>query len=186
MPRYTLMQMLMGIALLAIIFAFTKSEGCGRRYTVVECLSFSSNGKEIGVSMLNCRDARTPLKFYKRDLARTLSVIPSSIGTPARLVHKDVTRGNHGPAFNWWFPGRCSAMLNPLDDSCIAHEFGGGYVARYDRETYAEQILIDPQYPSLNIAISKSGRLVAAGWLQPRWSAVVSGINRTRWYQDCC
>ncbi|GAF69573.1 unnamed protein product, partial [marine sediment metagenome] len=99
MPQFTLTQMLMGTALVAILLGFTQTEGCGRRYVRIECVSFSRDGSRIAVSKLNARDARITLKRYKADVARTLSLLNSSDGTTERRIHQDFLAGNQGPAF---------------------------------------------------------------------------------------
>lgn len=86
MPRFTLTQLLMGIALVAILLLLTQSEGCGERYTIIECISFSSDGSRIAVSKLQARDARIPMKAYKADVSRTISLLSSNGGSAGTLV----------------------------------------------------------------------------------------------------
>src|SRR4029077_20531862 len=100
--RFSLRQLLMGVAFAAILLAFTQTEGCGQRYTLIECVSVSPDGSRLIVSRLGARDAETPLKLYKANVSRTVSVLDVSDGSNGRIVHSDVRFGNQGPAFQLW------------------------------------------------------------------------------------
>lgn len=160
MPRFTLSQLFMGMALIAIIAVVTQTEGCGTHYTMVEAISFSSDGSRIAVATLNGRDVRTPGKAYKADLSRTISWLNASTGGDCGIVHEDFNAGNCGPAFGFWRLGRTSALCNPSNDHIAMSAFGGGDVT-LDAET-GKPVAISLQHPAYNIAYSNSGRYLAA------------------------
>jgi len=163
MPRFTLTQLLMGTALVAILLVFAQAEGCGRPLTLVECVSFSSDGSRIAVSKLNARDARTPLKVYKANVSRTISWMDSTTGASIGVIHQDFKPGNCGPAFRLWWVGRTSALCNPMTDRVSANGFGGGDITHYaGDESESTPYVTSLQHRALNMAFSDSGRLLAA------------------------
>lgn len=160
MPRFTLSQLLMGVALIAIVLVFTQTEGCGTRYTMIETLSFTSDDSQIAVTKLSARDARTPFKFYKANVARTVSWLNVADGENRGLIHQDFKPGNSGPAFQLWHVGRTSVLCNPSNDHIAMSAFGGGDVTR--NVDTNKPTVVSLQHPACNIAYSKSGRLLAA------------------------
>jgi WD40 repeat protein len=162
MRRITVIRVLMATALVVILALFPQTEGRGRRFTMVECVSFSSDGSRIVVSKLNAHDAQTPMKLYKADVSRTLSLIAASTGTTDAIVHQDLKPGNCGAAFGVWWEGRTSAVINPNNDRVVTHDFGGGNLRQYGRDGQAEPIGGEFDHPAFNIAMSKSGQLIAA------------------------
>ena len=148
-------------ALLAILFAFTQTEGCGRRFVRVNGLSFSPSGEVIGVSTANARDAQVSLKFYLGDVARTLSVLSTNDGT-SRLVHQTVAPGNQGPMLHDWFRGPESAQISPLSGKFIANEWTGGGVLEFSVDSPDVRVLIDSDEPFQGMSVSRSGRYVAS------------------------
>lgn len=159
MPRFTLSQLLMGTALVAIILAFSQTEGCGRRYTMIESLSFSPDGSRLAVTKLNARDAGTHGKLYKADISRTISWVESSTGRDQGLIHQDFESGNSGPAFHYWRMGRTSAVCSPSKESIAMTEFGGGKVTRAARAGHRTVVPIG--HRSNNLAFSPTGRFLA-------------------------
>ncbi len=160
MPHFTLSQLLMGVALIAITLSFTQAEGCGTRYTMIETLSFTSDGSRIAVTTLNARDARTPLKFYKSNVARTISWLNATDGVNRGLIHQDFKPGNCGPAFRLWRVGRTSVLCSPAKDHVVMSAFGGGDVTRIVNAS--KPTVVNLEHPACNIAYSKSGRFLAA------------------------
>lgn len=160
MPRFSLTQLLMGMALVAILLVFTQSEGCGTRYSTIEALSFSSDDSQILVTKLTARNARTPMKLYKSNLARTVSWLDRSTGAGRGMVHQDFKPGNSGPAFRHWWVGRTSVVCNPTDDRIAFSGFGGGDLTYGARQTPPTTLPL--AQPASNLSISKSGRFVAA------------------------
>ena len=126
MPRFSLSQLLMGTALIAILLILPQTEGCGTRYAMVETLSFSSDGTRILTTKLTARNSRTSGKFYKSNVARTVSWIDASTGASRGVVHQDFEPGNCGPAFGMWRVGRRSALCNPSNDQVAFSAFRGG------------------------------------------------------------
>ena len=160
MPQFTLSQLLMGMALIAIILAFTQSEGCGQRRTVIESLSFSSDDSRIAVTKLDARDANTPNKGHKANVARTVSWLGVADGSHRGIIHQDFKRGNRGPAWEFWRLGRTSALCNPSNDHVAMLAFGGGDVTCNVDTAQASKVSLTA--PALNIAFSRSGRFFAA------------------------
>ena len=160
MLRFTLSQLLLGTAFIAIVLVFTQTEGCGRRLTMIESLSFSTDASRIVVTKLNARDARTPMKLYKANVSRTVSWLNASDGNSDGLIHQDFKSGNRGPALRLWRVGRTSALCNPSNGHVAMSAFGGGDVTR-NIDT-AKSKVVSPQRPAGNIAYSRTGRFLAA------------------------
>lgn len=160
MPRFTLTQLLMGMALFAILLVFTQTEGCGRRYSMIETLSFSSDDSRILVTKLTARDARTPMKLYKSGLARTVSWADTSTGAARGMVHQDFKPRNSGPAFRHWWVGRTSVVCNPTDDRIAISGFGGGDLTYGAAQTSPTTIPLAQL--AANLTVSETGRFVAA------------------------
>src|SRR6185437_10449374 len=150
----------MGTALIAIGLASVQAEGCGRRFTMIEGLSFASGDSGILVTKLTGRDARTPFKFYKADIARTISWLEVSAGDKRGIIHQDFKPGNCGPAFHLWRAGRTTALCSPSGDQVSMSAFGGGDVTCNVGSRKSKVIPI--QHRALNIAYSKSGRFLTA------------------------
>ncbi len=151
----------MATALVAIVLAFIRSEGCGRRYTQIGCVSFSPDGSRIAVSKMNARNSRTPGKHYIANVSRTLSILAASDGTALGILHRDFKPGNQGPAFALWAAGRTSIALNPVSDHLVALEFGGGNLTQYALDGQTKTLAVRLQRPASGFSLSKSGRLVA-------------------------
>jgi len=160
MPRFSITQLLMGTALIAILLVLTQAEGCGTRFSMIETLSFSSDGSRILVTKLTARDAQTPMKLYKSNVARTISWLDSSSGLDRGVIHQDFKPGNSGPAFRHWWVGRTSVICDPSNDRIAFSAFGGGDVT-YGVDQ-ASPVTIPLTQPAANLAISKSGRFLAA------------------------
>ena len=160
MPCYTLSQLLMGTALVAILLGFTQTEGCGTRYMMIESLSFMPDGSRIVVTKLACRDARTPFKFYKANVSRTISWLDISEGNRHGIIDQDFKPGNCGPAFHLWRIGRTPTLPNPSTAHVTMSAFGGGDVTcGVDSE---KPVIMPFQRPVSSIAYSPSGRFLAA------------------------
>ena len=160
MPRFSLTQLLMGTALIAILLVLTQTEGCGRRYTLIETISFSSDGSRIVATRLTARNARTPMKHYKSNVARTISWLDSATGASLGVIHQDYKPGNSGPAFQHWCVGRTSVICNPTDNRVAFSAFGGGDVIYGADRPSPKTVTLTT--PAANLAISNSGRYLAA------------------------
>ncbi len=160
MLRFTLKQLFMGTALIGVILSFTQAEGRGTRYARIESLSFTSDDARILVSKLTGRDARRPLKHYKADLARTVSLVDAQAGINCGVIHQSFKPGNCGPTFQFWWMGRTSALCNSTNDRIAMSAFGGGEIT-CDVGT-AKPTVLSLQLPACNIVYSKSGRFLAA------------------------
>lgn len=160
MPRFSVMQLLMGMALIAILIVFTQAEGCGTRYSMVESLSFSSDDSRILVTKLTARDAQTQGKAYKSNVARTVSWLDASTGEVRGVIHRDFKPGNSGPAFQYWWMGRTSVICNPGNDQIAFCAFGGGDLI-YGADPSTSKPIPLANYAA-NLAISRSGRWLAS------------------------
>jgi hypothetical protein len=168
MPRFSHSQLLMGTAFIAIILVFIQTEGRGRPCTMIEAISFSSDDSRIAVTKLNARDARTPMKIYKENVARTVSWLDASAGTNRGFIHQDYEVGNCGPAFRFWQVGRTSVLCNPSNDQVAMSAFGAGNVTR--NVGTEKPVVVPLQDPACNIVYSESGRYLAASG---RWELTV-------------
>lgn len=127
---------------------------------MIEGLSFAPGDSRILVTRLTGRDARTPFKLYKADVARTISWLDASTGDKRGILLQDFKPGNCGPAFQFWRVGRTSALCSPSSNQVSMSAFGGGDVACI--LGIGESKGVPLQHPALNIAYSKSGRFLAA------------------------
>jgi WD40 repeat protein len=132
MPRFTISQMMMGFVLAALLISLFLADGCGKRYSRIECISFSPDGSKLVVSRLNARDAREFGKSYSADLARTITVISADTGKTIKNVHQDFRPGNMGPAIALWnHISERTTVIFANNGEVIAHRFGGGELSVY-------------------------------------------------------
>lgn len=163
LPRFGLAQLLMAVALIAILLAFSQVEGCGQHFSRIECVSYSPSGAQIVVSRLDARDSMTPMKLYLADVSRTVSILDAKTGSTIRIVKQDLRPGNCGPAFHLWRAHRTSVTFQS-ENEIVVQEFGGGTLAVYA----ADGVRPSRQFKSLsqpaaNIAMSRDGSLLVAG-----------------------
>ncbi len=164
MRQFTLTQLLMAVWLVAIGLTFLRAEGCGQRFTMVGCLAFSPDGKHLAVARYDAHDARTPMKCYKANVCRTVSVLDVTTGSTERIVEQDLRRGNKGPAFGLWWLGRNSIGFGATSKALLVQQFGGGEVRLYNRdsEKWRRPFAGNNQH-SMNMAISADGTILATG-----------------------
>ena len=74
MRQFSLTQLLMFVALVAILLTLAKSEGCRMRYSMIGSMEFSSDGKQLLVARYDARHAGVPGKGYKDEACRTISI----------------------------------------------------------------------------------------------------------------
>jgi WD40 repeat protein len=160
MPRIALSRYVMVTLFIAIILAFTQSEGCGTRHAMIEAISFTSDQSLVVATTLNARDARTPMKHYLANLSRTRSWINVSDGSIRGVIHQDFKAGNSGPAFRLFYVGRTSVLCNPSNDHVAMSAFGGGDITR--NVGTENPVDIPLQHPACNITYSGTGRYLAA------------------------
>ena len=127
MVQFNLSQLLLGFALVAIASLIPQTEGCGSRYTQIESVAFSPDESQLLVSRLDARDSRTPMKFYKADVSRTVSVIDLSDGSTSAILDQQLKSGNQGAAFGLWWHSRTSVDF-VADGSVVIQAFGGGTI----------------------------------------------------------
>lgn len=160
--RFSLTQLLMATALVPIVWMFTQAEGCGKRISLMESISTSSDGSQLMFSRVCGRFANVPGKIYWADLSRTITVFNRTDQT-LQIVHQDYLRGNQGPAKSELRLGRTSSVLNPDGKTIVFHDFGGGAVQTLatDSDAPPQSLPSGPDEYVLNLAISKSGRFIA-------------------------
>ncbi len=154
---------MMGAALAPILWMLLHAEGCGRQYEFVESVSFSPDGSRILVTNLTAKDANASGKIYKANVARTISLIDVTTRRTER-VHEDFRPGNCGPALHLFRPRRMTAAYNSADDSIVIQEFGGGAIELHPTDRSSAVQTVNLNHDSLNIALSKSGNLLAASY----------------------
>ncbi len=160
MPRISLLSLFMGMSLIIIIYAFTLAEGRGTRSAMIESLSFSADDSRILVTKLNSRFGWKSMRSYLADSSRTVSWLDASDGKGLGLIHQDFEPGNLGLGLRFRRYGRTTVLCNPANDGLSMTTFGGGDVIL--NADSANPTVVSFQYPSLHLASSPSGRLLAA------------------------
>jgi len=162
MPKFNIAQLLMGMALIAIGLVLMRSERLGDRHVLIESLSFSPDGSSLLVSKLTCRDARVPLKRYKTDVKRTLSILgkDGAISAHAILRKMQIAEGKYQTRA--WQKGRQSVVNLPNGHVAVG-SFNSTSLAIADSEKSNEVYLSELTHSTNSLAVSKSGRLVACG-----------------------
>lgn len=131
MPRFSLTQLFMTVALAGVLLTFVRSEGCGRRGQLVSELKFSPDGTRLAVARHDARDAQTPMKFHWRDVSRTISLMSVPTLDVERVVQRDLRPGVRGPAMHLF--SRAENQMAFVDDRTLAAlEFGGGALRLVD------------------------------------------------------
>jgi WD40 repeat protein len=162
--RFSIKQLMMAVALIAILLVFWRTEGCGTRSSAIESLSFSPDGARLLVSRIDARDARRPGKAYLADVARTVSILDAIAGDVSFVLCQDVRKGNQGPAFRFWRFGAttASAHFDSSGTRIVVQEFGGGRVSLYSADRSGPpRVLVGAGADSLRLAVSQSAPLVA-------------------------
>src|SRR5688572_12263050 len=162
-PRFALAQLFWVIALIAILLAFSQTEGCGEHLSKIECIGFSPCGSRIVVSRLDARDSMTSGKFYKANVSRTISILDANTGSVIRVVKQDLRAGNCGPAFHFWRAGRSSVAFHG-ESQIVVLEFGGGSVTLCaGDDARPSRTLKALSHPAANVCMSGDGSLLVAG-----------------------
>jgi len=164
MPRFTLTQLLMGTALIAIGFALVRSEGCGRRHARIESLSFSSDDSRIAVVKWNWRTFRRGgfTGVHTANACRTISWLDSASGKLGETIQQDLRRGHLGIPLMFWFISATPALFDPGGESITAIECGGKIMRAIGS---ASETVVPTLNRVFNLAYSPSGRFLAAsGW----------------------
>ena len=108
MPKFSMTQLLMAMALIAILLVLLRSDRISGRYATIESLCFSSDGSRLIVSKLTARDAEVPLKMSKTDIKKTLSSIDVASKVPTCTVLHGLNLDTSGFATQMWPKGRRS------------------------------------------------------------------------------
>ncbi len=94
--RFTLGQMFMAVALIALGFLFLQSEGCGTRYQFVSKITFSPDGEHLAAIVHSMRNANVTGKAYSADIHRTIQIW-NLRSLERSLAWHQYLPGNQGP-----------------------------------------------------------------------------------------
>lgn len=171
MRQFSLTQLLMGIWLAAILLSLVRSEGCGRRHSMVGCVAFSPDGSRLAVVEYAAREANLSMKFNLTDVSRTISLLDAATGSAEQIVEQVARRGNQGPASNLYSSARTPIAFGPGGNTLLVQEFGGGEVRLYDcRSRTWRRPFAGTGQQSVNLCASADGSLLATAY----WNGVVT------------
>lgn len=157
--RFSLAQLFLGVTLVAILFSFTQTGGCGRPIRHVADLSFSPDGKHLAVTAYNGRNANVPLKAYVADVCRTVALIRVPEFT-VRVLEQEIRYGPQGPLFAVE-RGRSAAFVSGTNRVAILNR-DFSEVTFYDVTTGKPHRWVRPlPQPAMEIAVSPDGKVVA-------------------------
>ena len=162
--RFSLAQSFMAMALVAILLTFTQCDGCGRHFQRISCLDFSPDGKSLAVVRHDARDALVDMKFYLRDVSRTVSIAEVPSLSRSRIVEQRLLPGNCGPAFNSF--KRVGRSIAFLEDSAVLviRDFPNGIVNRVDlQRRIGDRLVLPQQHSAASMAVSPDRSLLAIG-----------------------
>ena len=163
MPQFSLTQLLMTVALVAILLTLARSEGCGTRESMIGSLEFSSDGKRLLVARYDAHNAGVPLKHYLDEVCRTISVIDVEAGVPTTRIEQ-VVKSTSGPAFQLFWKGRRSAAFAQENRGVVVADLDGGELWLYDLGTRNRRTpFAGCNQHSLNLAVSRNEELLATG-----------------------
>ena len=176
MPQFTLTQLLMTVALVAILLGMANSEGCGTRYCKVSDLAFSPDGKHLVAVQNTARRTNASLKDYLADVSRTISILDAATGKTERIVEQEKRSGYQGPAFGLYRDLQKVVAYGPQGKSLLVQQFGGGSVKSYDLLSGKWQSpLKNPVCGQLfHFAVTPDG----SAWLPARRPISYPGIRR--------
>jgi WD40 repeat protein len=164
MLQYSLTQLLMAVTLAAILLTLVRSEGCGAPHSLIGSADFSPDGKRLAVARYDARDANVPLKRYKADVSRTISVVDVELGTILGVAGKVLKRGNQGPAFDLFRRGRKAVVFGKNPDTLFILDFSGARIMPFDFKTRQwQQSLVSNAPDFYHMAISQDRTLLAGG-----------------------
>ena len=149
-------------SLVPILVAFIFSGGSGHRYSRLDSLSFSQDGKRLAVVMLNARDASVRLESSSADVARTISVFSVADGSLQRVVQQTVLYGNQGPAIDLsWNNGTSARFIG--DDELYVLDFPAGDLGIFDLRMLPEAPAkkVSLPLPASALVDSPSRRIIA-------------------------
>ena len=161
MPRFTIRQGLLGVALCAIIFALVTADGCGKPFTYVESLSFSPDGTRAVASRRDCRDAGIWGKSYKVDLSRKISLIDVPARCVDRIIESQFARG--GPLILELESG--AAVFGNRGRTVFLLAAGSGDITPVDVASgeWGPPLPPDPVRPQSLVASADGTRMAALG-----------------------
>ena len=162
--QFTLTSLFMLIALVAILLPLLQAEGCGRTYTRIGSLQFSSNGDRLAVAKYNAHDANVPLKTCLTDVSRTISIVSVETGKAERVVEQTIKRGNQGPGFRiFGYVGNCIAFGSD-DDTLFVADYSGTAINQYDLTSgESRQVIACADTDIRSFQLSHSGTVAAIG-----------------------
>ena len=132
MPQFSLTQLLMTVALAAILLTLARSEGCGGRESRIVHLEYSSDGKQLLVTRFDEHDAGVPRKHYSDEICRTICIVNSKTAAVTQVVEQVVTP-YRGPTFGLY--ELSSAAFVEENGAVLVVDFGGGELRLFDLRT---------------------------------------------------
>jgi WD40 repeat protein len=161
MIRFSLTQLFMAIALVAIVLTLVRSEGCGARMLRVSDVEFSPDGRRLAVARHDGRDARVPFKGYLANVSRTISVMDVASLSGKQVVEQRLKFGNQGPAFGI-FRYAAPSLVFPSDDCLLVTGFGNGPLSEYIFHKKALPSSAPREIPSGGIWMNSKRTVLAA------------------------
>ena len=162
MRQFSLTQLLMFVALVAILLTLARSEGCGYRRSMIGSLEFSADGKRLLVARYDDHNAGVPNKGYVDEICRTISVIDVESGTVTSIVDQ-VVKSYGSPVVP---PLRAPRTAFAEDDkAALIEELNGGELKLCDLETrqWRTPFAGHQQY-SFGFVVSRNQKVVATSY----------------------
>lgn len=165
MSRFAISQLLIGVSLAAILVVVYQSRRSEDRHEMIESLSFSQDNSQVLAVQLSRSEAKPLFSNDKQviKIARTVSMLDAETGKPKEILDHATREGDLGVSMRSWGRRRTSAVCNPSNDNIAIADLGGGSVSCIPGN--GPIIKLEFTRPANTIAVSKSGRLVAASGL---------------------
>ena len=155
MPKYSLHNLLMWIALAAIVFALIKSEGFGRRVVYIDSLWFSADESRILVSTVSGRNKSAWYNTELKHLSRTISWLDHQNGTTIEVVHQDYEKQIPYASIDEL---KGTVACHPTTDRIAAVQFFGSNTTL---DIQSGKWIEDLPFSARRIMFSDSGRYLA-------------------------
>lgn len=163
MIRFTLSQLLMGMALIGLVLALFLSDGCGTHYDRISYIEYTADGSTLAVARHDGRDANVSFKFYLRNVSRTVSLLDVASQQYLGVIEQQLLPGDRGPAFEeFHYAGPSFAFLN--NETVVIAEFGGGEVSNYTITDSGTRATRTAMQPALVVAVNEKRTVLATAW----------------------
>ena len=158
MPRFSLAQYLMGIALLPVLLSFLICEGCGARRVKIGAMVFSPTGASLTVAKYSARGASEPGKAYLAHVGRTISTIKTSDANEVKVKVKDRNSFRTGGSRTFGWVKDCVQYLG--EEEMLIVDFGGGAIRRHPEDK--TKPTLDLVQPATTFALSSDRQILVA------------------------